>query len=140
MHVAKYFVDQDFCVNKILKFVKISSSNWYYHCKLKTIDQRSSNQDRPCGNKSINIAGEIVDDNFIVEVLKKYRQQKFLSNGGGVKKLRYYLKRNYGLIVNHKKLYMLCKEHNLLLPKRIKHKSIKNICINRVITRPNQIW
>jgi putative transposase len=140
MQVAKYFIDQDFCVNKILKFAEISSSNWYYHCKLKTTDQREFNQGRPCSNKSINIVGEIIDDNFIIEALKKYRQQKFLSNGGGVKKLRYYLRRDYGVIVNHKKLYRLCKEHNLLLPKRAKHTSIKNICINRIITRPNQVW
>ena len=83
MQVAKYFIDQDSSVNKILKFAEISSSNWYYYCKLKTADQRKLNKGRPsCSNKAINIVGEIVDNNFIVEALKKYRQQKFLSIGG----------------------------------------------------------
>jgi putative transposase len=54
--------------------------------------------------------------------------------------LHYYLKRNEGFIVNHKKLYRLCKENNLLLPKIIKNKFPRKISINRKVTKPNQVW
>ena len=88
----------------------------------------------------MNPDGVIIPDDSIVMVLKKIREQKEFINGGGVKKLRYYLQRDYGFVVNHKKIYRLCKENNLLLPKKKKKKSMSKICINRTVTRPNQLW
>lgn len=59
---------------------------------------------------------------------------------GGYKKLSAYLKRRYGYIVNNKKVYRMCKENNLLLPRKFKRKSSRTISINRQVTRPNQVW
>lgn len=60
---------------------------------------------------------------------------------GGSKILSLYLKRDYGLIVNHKKVARLCRAHNLALkrPQRKKNKFIK-IALNHNVTRPNQVW
>lgn len=73
--------------------------------------------------------------------LEKFRSQKEFSNGGGCKIIPHYFKRQYNLIINHKKIYRLCKKKKLLLP-RNKKKIAKNIkvCMNRIITRPNRLW
>lgn len=108
--------------------------------KVKQLDKRCFNKGRQPTNFCFNINGEIVSDKMIVDCLKKYRNNKFFQNGGGYRKLHYYLKRNEGFIVNHKKLYRLCKENNLLLPRIIKNKFPRKISINRKVTKPNQVW
>lgn len=52
---------------------------------------------------------------MIIATSKKYRERPELSNGGGYQKLKYYLRRDFGFRVNHKKLYRLCKQNKLLL-------------------------
>lgn len=51
------------------------------------------------------------------------------------------LRRDYGFHINHKKIYRLCKEHSLLLPKNKKKLKInRKVSKNRKITKPNQLW
>ena len=51
------------------------------------------------------------------------------------------MRRDYGFHINGKKLYRLCKENNLLLPRNQKKiKKNRKICTNKVITAPNQLW
>ena len=53
----------------------------------------------------------------------------------------HYLKREYGLIINHKKVYRLCKELDILKNQRvIKPKVKRNIAAKRIITGSNQLW
>lgn len=85
--------------------------------------------------------GEKVKDSQIIEILKYLREDSFLSVEGGSKSLSKYLRRDYGIIVNHKKVARLCKENKLLLKKRGKKKSkFKNCSINHSVTRENQVW
>lgn len=52
-----------------------------------------------------------------------------------------YIFREHGWVINHKKLYRLCKENRFTLPKRKKARRAKSpISVNRTITRPNQLW
>lgn len=90
---------------------------------------------------SKNLSGETVTDDVIVSYLKDYRSDPFFSIEGGAKALAKYLRRDYGIIVNHKKVYRLCKEQGLLLPKikKKKHKFIR-LSSNRLVTKPNQVW
>ena len=50
--------------------------------------------------------------------------------------------RDYGYIVNHKKVYRLCKENKLLLFKRKRKGRLSNkrLSQNRVISKPNELW
>ncbi len=78
---------------------------------------------------------------MIVATLKKYRERPEFSNGGCYQKLKHYLRRDYGFHVNHKKLYRLCKEHKLLLPRNKKKVRInRKITENRTIYKPNHLW
>lgn len=76
------------------------------------------------------------------KALHDYRNKIEFANGGGVKKLVYYLKDDYGFIVNHKKLYRLCKEESLLLPRKKKlKKNFKKLpASNHVVTAPLKVW
>ncbi|WP_431732290.1 IS3 family transposase [Clostridium botulinum] len=57
------------------------------------------------------------------------------------RKIMHYLKRQYGLIINHKKVYRLCKELDILKNQRaIKPKVKRSIAANRIITDSNQLW
>ena len=51
------------------------------------------------------------------------------------------LRRDYKFFINHKKIYRLCLENNLLLPKNKKKlKFNKKISENRNIMAPNKLW
>lgn len=59
----------------------------------------------------------------------------------GYLKLTKALHRQYGLIINKKKVYRLCKELGILRHQRpIKNHHPKRLARNRTITRPNQLW
>ena len=52
-----------------------------------------------------------------------------------------YLFRDYGLRVNTKKVYRLCRGSGLLLPRpKKKRRKYERICVNRRINGPNQLW
>jgi len=91
---------------------------------------------------SLNTKGERVCDEIIVRALKSYRSRLEFVNAGGYYKLSRYLYRDYGYRVNHKKVYRLCKENKLLLPKRKKVSKVrdKRICKNHIISKPNELW
>lgn len=49
--------------------------------------------------------------------------------------------RDFGFQINKKKIYRLCKENNLLLPKKKTSRwRQRKISINRVVDGPNQLW
>ena len=52
----------------------------------------------------------------------------------------HYLRRDYGYYINHKKIYRLCIENNLLLPRKKKKRKYNKVCTNKTITGPNQLW
>jgi len=59
----------------------------------------------------------------------------------GYKKLTIHLKEDYGLIINHKKVYRLCKELNILRPQRkINPLRPKKLAKREKVTAPNQQW
>ena len=89
-----------------------------------------------------DIHGNKVLDSSIRKALHDYRDKIEFANGGGVKKLVYYLRDDYGFIVNHKKLYRLCKEEELLLPRKKKlKKNFKRLSAsNHVVTEPLRVW
>jgi putative transposase len=85
--------------------------------------------------------GEQVPDDIIVSHLKDYRSDVFMSVEGGAKVLSKYFRRDHQIIVNHKKLGRLCKQHGLQLKQRSRKKSkFSSPSKNHTITRANQVW
>jgi putative transposase len=135
------FISQGYTVSKVLKYAGVSSSTWYSTLNKSDLDNRMYNKGRPVPGYTVNRDGTLVSDISIVKIIKDYRSQKEFKNAGDCTKLKHYIKRDYGIYVNHKKIYRLCKDHNLLLPKVIKNKRRgSKVCINRVIRGPNELW
>lgn len=89
----------------------------------------------------MNPDGTVVLDSTITKLLKEYRSNINYHNSGGVKVLMHLLRRDYNFFINHKKIYRLCKEHNLLLPRNKKKiKFNRKVSQNRKIDRPNKLW
>lgn len=87
------------------------------------------------------MSGDKISDESIRGYLQYFRKNIYFSNAGGCKIIPHYFKKNYSLKINHKKIYRLCREQNLLLPKRKKqNKKYRKISENRKITFPNQLW
>lgn len=127
--------------SQIIETVGIASATWYQSKKSKSEDKRKNNKGRPKTTTSLTCTGEVVSDATVVEVLRNLRGKPFFENGGGYQKLTHYLRKDYGFKINKKKIYRLCRENGLLLPKGMK--KIKNrtpISINRTVTRPFQLW
>ena len=96
---------------------------------------------RPLPGYSLNLQGKPVSDPIILETLRHYRKQEEFQNWGGCKVLSRYLLRDYGLRVNTKKVYRICRESGLLLPRpKKKRRKYERICVNRRINGPNQLW
>lgn len=142
--VAESFITKKFPVSKVLRFAGVASSTWYAYCHRKLIhkeDQRKYNRGRPYPGAAACTSGVLVPDAEVVDAIATYRSQAEFANGGGCKKLHFYLRRDFGYIVNRKKLYRLCKANKLLLPRRKKDKKRnRKICINRVVVDPNVLW
>lgn len=127
---------------QVLRFSEVSRSTWYYRKRIKVdIADATPKGGRPIPGYTVNFDGTIIPDRSIVAALKQYRSRDEFVNGGGYQKLRYYLRRDFGYYVNHKKLYRLCKENDLLLLRRKKKiKSHRRVSCNRVIDKPNKLW
>ena len=138
--MTESFVEAGYSVAKVTRMSGVASSTWY----ARKTERRVANpkrRGRPIPGYSVNDDGTVVLDHAIISALKNYRDQIEFANAGGYDKLQHYLRRDYGYQVNHKKLYRLCKEHGLLLPRnRKKISKCRKICENRVINAPNKLW
>jgi len=138
--VSKLFISKGFSVSSVLSKAGVMSSTWYSQAK-----------DRKCPNPKIkgkkpslfskDRNGLDIANESIVELLNAYRKAPFFENAAGYRKLSKYLDVDFGIKINHKKVYRLCTENNLLLPankkKRIKRSRAN---INRIVNKPNQLW
>jgi putative transposase len=126
----------------LLKTVSVPSSTWYAAQKKKGEDKRAHNKGRPRSQFSFDKEGGKVSNHQIIEYVRLLRNVIWFQNGGGYKKMPAYLKREFGVYVNKKKLYWLMKESDLLLPRRNgKHRSLAaKASRNHQIIRPFQMW
>jgi putative transposase len=127
--------------SQVIETLDVASSTWYKSQTQSTEDKRKNNKGRPKSQTSMTCTGEIVSDVLVIEALRNIRAQTFFQNGGGYRKLTHYLRRNFGYNINKKKVYRLCSENGLLLPRGVKKiKRRTPISVNRTISRPFQLW
>lgn len=77
------------------------------------------------------------------EQIKEYLTELVCGEGFpyGYRKLTVCLREDYGLIINHKKVYRLCKELDILLPQRkVKRERPRVLAKREEVTGPNQLW
>jgi putative transposase len=140
--VAEQFSDLGHSTHAVLSYCNLSSSSWYKSRKVKVEkDVGAANRGRPIPGYSVNPDGVLIPDQTIIHLLKGYRSRIEFQNAGGYYKLGHYLRRDYGFIINKKKVYRLCKENSLTLPrKKTKKWRQRKISVNRSVDAPNRLW
>lgn len=125
-------------VQKICQYANFSRTQFYYNFK----DNQVKSPGRPCPGFTINRDGELLPDDLILQRLKNYRSDIHFMNTCGAKMLSHYLASEHSMYVNHKKVYRLCKENNLLLftANQVRAKIKKMRCEYRNVIAPNQLW
>jgi putative transposase len=124
---------------KVCKFIGVSRSCIYIKTKLGIV--RSAG--RPPPGFTVNRTGEIVYDETVITRLKEYRATLEFNNSGGARKLSHYLAVEQKIYINHKKIYRLCDEADILLfRKSDKQKKVfvKTRCKYTDVSLPNQLW
>ena len=130
---------KSYFVLRTCKFAGISRSCVYFKRKMQVIKPPG----RPAPGFTINRDGEVIEDATIVRHLKEYRETLEFSNAGGARKLSHYLAIEQKIYINHKKVYRLCDEADILLFRKTdKHKKIfvKTRCKYSEVSLPNQLW
>lgn len=140
--IANRWIEKGYNKHVILNFVGLAASTYYYNIAKEHKDDKTSSK-KQVGRKipgySLNQKGEKVSD----EHIKEYLCELVTGDGfpNGYKKLAICLKEDYELIINHKKVYRLCKELDILHPQRkIYSKRPRKLAKREKITGPNQLW
>ena len=132
-------------MTEVLTFAGVPRATWYAKVNSSSAPlapMSGMKRGRPIPGYTENRDGTLVPDQTIVAWLKEYRERVEFHNGGGVAKLRHYLRRDHGAYINRKKIYRLCRENELLLKRRslAGSKRVRRMSRNHVVTGPNELW
>jgi putative transposase len=122
----------------VLRAATISRST-FYHRRSHVALEHAGKGGRPVPGCCVLWDGSLVSD----EQVKEWISELVEGDGRayGYLKLTKALRREYGLLINKKKVYRLCKEMWLLMPQRkLKRHHPKRLARNREINTPNQLW
>lgn len=124
----------------MLRIVGVSRSTYYFQLSHDfKVQPRKGGSGRPVPGYSYTHDKRKISD----EQIKEWIMTEIAGDGltYGYVKLAKLLKREYGVVVNKKKMYRLCKELDVLKPqRRVKIKHPRKLAKNREITAPNQLW
>ena len=113
--VATIFIDQQYPVRKVLKYVGLSPSSYYWQSDVANGNKRGL----PASEFTKNQHGENVSNAIVVKQIKSLLSTEFVDYG--YLKVTHYLRDTFHYIINHKKVYRLMSVNNLLYqPTRIK--------------------
>lgn len=137
--VVLEFHSKEFIFSRSCKYAGISRSSVYFKKRVNIVAPPG----RSPPGYTMNRDGTMVLDFVIVKILQEYRASIEFANGGGCRKLSKYMAIEYQLYINHKKVYRLCSENELLLFRqegRQKRKFKKSRCRYIDVSLPNQLW
>jgi putative transposase len=133
------WIGRGYAVRTVLRICDVARSTYYY--RLRQPQQRErSNGGRPIPGFSRDKLGKKVADARIKACIRRLlaREEESVY---GYRKLTIALRRQYGFVINKKKVYRLCKELHLLQPQREqKNRVPRRVANNRIVTGPNQLW
>ena len=100
---------------------------------------KAENVGRPILGYSVTTSNKKVCDDEIKEyIMKSIHADAFYY---GYHKITHHLRREFNLIINHKKVYRLCKELQILKKQRVIKPEIKStISVNRIVKKSNELW
>jgi len=119
--IAQKWIGKGYNAALILSFVGLSSSTYYYRLSTGNTDKRKNGNNktgRPPKGYSINQEGKKIPDEQIEEFIMEIIEGE--GKAYGYRKINACLRDEYGLKINHKKTYRLCKKLRVLRPQRKK--------------------
>lgn len=124
----------------VLKIIGLNRSTYYYHIAVeKKIKSKPENIGRPVVGYSLTKEGTKICDEQIKEYIMEAIQDEAFYYG--YHKITYHLRDNKNLTINHKKVYRLCKELQILKDQRVIKPAVKSkISVNRIIKKSNELW
>jgi putative transposase len=140
LKVSERFIQEGFPTSKVLHIAGVSRST-YYWWKEHQYDDPVENKrgGRPVPGITLTIDGRELSDEAVKDLLRAAIEG--YESVYGYKKSTYHLRREYGLIINKKKVYRLCKQMGVLQAQRKKkQKHPRRLSRNRVIDGINQLW
>jgi len=127
----------------VLSFVGIASSTYYSITNKNSTNSENKAQKNKPGRKmpgyTLNQKGSKIPD----DTVKEYLCELIAGDGFpyGYKKLTVCLNEDYQLTINHKKVYRLCKELDILRPQRkINPNRPRKLAKREKVTGSNQLW
>lgn len=124
----------------MLKYAGLSKSTYYYNLSIEgKIKPISNHAGRPIVGYSMTSKGEkVCDDAIKDQIMEAIQEEAFFY---GYHKITIYLRKKMDLIINHKKVYRLCKELQILKKQRVIKVPVKSrISVNREIKKSNELW
>lgn len=122
----------------VLRITGVSPSTYYWRLSHPKQGPKPRGG-RPIPGFTWTTDGKPVDDECVKDLL--YSAVEGDGYPYGYRKLTHWLRREHNLVINHKKVYRLCKEMNILRPQRVRrHHRPRRIARNREITGVNQLW
>ena len=136
--IAHKWICRGYKVTQVVRIVGISRSCYYYHIKYRR--QRVNFGGRPIPGYSSDRRGHRISDEQIKEWLCEAIEGDCYNYG--YIKLTAWLRKQYRLTINEKKVYRLCKELGLLKPQRRlkRNHHPRRLAKKREVTAPNQLW
>lgn len=142
--IAKRWIKKRYNASTVLNSVGLAASTYYYNIAKENKKENKDNKTpakKQVGRKipgfSLSRKREKISD----EQIKEYLCELVAGDGFpyGYKKLTICLQEDYNLIINHKKVYRLCKELDILRPQRkIYTKRPRKLAKREKVTGPNQ--
>src|SRR5690554_4079809 len=143
--IASRWIEQGYNAVLVLHSVGLASSTYYNHrarnLKEATIESKPGKirVGRPIPGYTYTYSGRKISD----EQVKEFIMEEISGDGYpyGYKKLTSSMQEDYKLNINHKKVYRLCKELDVLLPQRkIVLKHPRKLAKKTKVTGSNQLW
>lgn len=147
--IASRWIEQGYNAGLVLHSVGLASSTYYSHKarqSKKTLlesDDKSEPLKSRAGRRILGYSCTYTGRKISDEQIKEFIMEELSGDGYpyGYKKLTTSMQEDYGLNINHKKVYRLCKELDVLLPQRkVNPKHPRKLVKRTEVTDSNQLW
>lgn len=136
--MARQWILKGYKVRPILRICGVAASTYYYQFA-HTQPKQAPQGGRPVPGYSMTFKGRKVTDKQIKRRIIKLLEGE--ESVYGYRKITLVLQRQYGIQINKKKVYRLCKELGILgTPREIKTPYPRRLANNMEVTSPNQLW
>jgi putative transposase len=127
--VAQSCIDNQIPIGLVLKLCQISRSSFYY---------KPTNKDKKAGRNPSQITflktGGFVADTIVIAEINKLFTQEFVDYG--YYKTTVFLKNSKNFLINHKKVYRLMKENDLLFANNRASSTSKRQWVTQLVPDP----